>query len=62
MARPRFEGRAETITNMTDFKEAVDTRGLPFAPFKMVSEDPLRYELCLGTGGLPALVSGGWRG
>jgi hypothetical protein len=49
MARPRLNGRAETITNMTDFKEAVDTGG-SFAPFKMVSEDPLRYELCLGTG------------
>ncbi len=33
---------------MTDFKEAVDTARW-FTPFKMVSQDPLRYELRLGT-------------
>jgi hypothetical protein len=33
---------------MTDFKAAVDTARW-FTPFKMVSEDPLRYELRLGT-------------
>jgi hypothetical protein len=33
---------------MTDIKPAVDTARW-FTPFKMVSEDPLRYELCLST-------------
>ncbi|MDT5094752.1 MAG: hypothetical protein QOH60_4115 [Mycobacterium sp.] len=33
---------------MTDIKAAVDTASW-FTPFRMVSEDPLRYELCLGT-------------
>src|ERR1700754_3864883 len=33
---------------MTDMKAAVDTARW-FTPFKMVSEDPLRYELYLGT-------------
>jgi hypothetical protein len=36
---------------MTDFRNAVDTADTArwFTPFKMVSEDPLRYELRLGT-------------
>ncbi|HME50300.1 hypothetical protein [Mycobacterium sp.] len=33
---------------MTDFKAAVDTARW-FTPFRMVSEDPLRYELRLAT-------------
>jgi hypothetical protein len=33
---------------MTDIKAAAETAQW-FTPLKMVSEDPLRYELCLGT-------------